>query len=142
MQFVDDGYIINTRRYGESSLILTLVSRNHGKLLGFIKGGMTKKNLGIYQLGNQIRFEAYSRIEENMFSFSKIELVSPVSVNFLNHSKKLSALSALCSILVECLAEKETIDRFYYYIDSFFQLVNDDNWLTHYCYLEFYLLDF
>jgi len=141
MKFTDEGYIINTRKYGESSLILTVVTRSHGLLSGFVKGGMSKKNLGIYQIGNQISLEAYARIEENMLSF-KVELISPSAVNFLNSPQKLSALSALCSLLNECLPEKEPLERFYYYLDSFFQLINEDNWITHYCYLEFYLLEY
>ena len=69
MQFVDEGYIVNLRKYGENSVIVTVVSKNHGLLTGFVKGGMSKKNLGVYQLGNLIRIDAYARIEENMYFF-------------------------------------------------------------------------
>ena len=33
------------------------------------------------------------------------------------------------------------MERFYYYVDSFFNLINEDNWITHYAYFEFYLLE-
>ena len=141
MQFVDEGYIVNLRKYGENSVIVTVVSKNHGLLTGFVKGGMSKKNLGVYQLGNLIRIDAYARIEENMLSF-KTELIQPVAVNFMNNSQKLSALSAMCSLCVVCLQENENLERFYYYIDSFFQLINQENWLVHYAFFEFYLLEY
>ena len=141
MQFVDEGYIVNLRKYGENSVIVTVVSKNHGLLTGFVKGGMSKKNLGVYQLGNLIRIDAYARIEENMLSF-KTELIQPVAVNFMNNSQKLSALSAICSLCVVCLQENENLERFYYYIDSFFQLINQENWLVHYAFFEFYLLEY
>ena len=102
---------------------------------------MSKKNLGVYQLGNLIRIDAYARIEENMLSF-KTEMIQPVAVNFMNNPQKLSVLSAICSLCVACLQENENLERFYYYIDSFFQLINQENWLVHYAFFEFYLLEY
>ena len=140
MQFKDEGYIIGNKRYGENSLIINIISKNNGLISGFVKAGGNKKNNGICQIGNKVAFDAYARIEENMLNL-KIELVSPIAVNFMNSASKLSTLSALCSLCMACLPEKENLERFYYYIDSFFELINEDNWLTHYCFFEFYLLE-
>lgn len=140
MHFTDEGYIITTRKYGENSLIISLVTKEHGMVSGFVKNALSKKSLGIYQLGNKLSVDAYSRIEENMLTF-KVDLLSPVAVNFLNSPQKLSVLTSICSLLNVTLAEKENLERFYYYIDSFFMLINDTNWLTHYCFFEFYLLE-
>lgn len=140
MQFRDEGYIIGSRRYGENSLIVHIISKNNGLISGFIKSGGSKKNIGICQIGNKVAFDAYARIEENMLSL-KIELISPIAVNFMVSAPKLATLSSLCSLCTSCLPEKENLERFYYYIDSFFELINEDNWLTHYCFFEFYLLE-
>lgn len=45
MQFTDEGYIINVRKHGETSLILTLITRAHGKLVGYVRGGHSKRTL-------------------------------------------------------------------------------------------------
>lgn len=140
MQFVDEGYIIKTQKHGESSLILTVVTREHGKIVGYVKGGMSKKSVGVYQTGNLIRVEAYARVEENMLSL-KGEMIAPVAVNFMHDAKKLATVSALCALCNECMPEKVDLERFYYYIDSFFSFILEDNWLTHYSYFEFYLLE-
>ena len=141
MQFTDEGYIINVRKHGETSLILTLITRAHGKLVGYVRGGHSKKNLGVYQPGNLIAVDAYARIEENMLSF-RAELLKPTAVRFLGSSGKLSALSAFCELANACMPEKAELERFYYLIDSFFNFVDEDNWIVHYSYFEFYLLDF
>lgn len=141
MHFQDEGYIINLRKHGERSLILTVVTKNNGKITGYVKNCLTKKNLGIYQLGNLVTIDAYARLEENMLSL-RVELSSPSAVNFMNDSVKLDTLSAFCSLCNACLPENENLERFYYYIDSFFNLINEDNWITHYSYFEFYLLDY
>lgn len=141
MQFTDEGYIINVRKHGETSLILTLITRAHGKLVGYVRGGHSKKNLGVYQPGNLIAVDAYARIEENMLSF-RAELLRPTAVRFLGSSGKLSALSAFCELANACMPEKAELERFYYLIDSFFNFIDEDNWIVHYSYFEFYLLDF
>ena len=139
-QFNDEGYIIALRRHGEKSLILTVLSRFNGKITGYVKNALTKKNSGVYQLGNLLNFEAYARVEENMLTL-KAELAAPSAVNFLSDARKLAALSSFCSLCNICMPEKENLERFYYYVDSFFNLINEDNWLTHYAYFEFYLLE-
>ena len=141
MQFTDEGYIINVRKHGETSLILTVITRAHGKVIGYVRGGHSKKNLGVYQLGNLISIDAYARIEENMLSF-RADLLKPTAVSFLSCPKKLSALSAFCELTNACMPEKSELERFYYLIDSFFNFIDEDNWIVHYSYFEFYLLDY
>lgn len=141
MQFTDEGYIINVRKHGETSLILTLITRAHGKLVGYVRGGHSKKNLGVYQPGNLIAVDAYARIEENMLSF-RAELLRPTAVRFLGSSGKLSALSCFLRTGKCRMPEKAELERFYYLIDSFFNFIDEDNWIVRYSYFEFYLLDF
>lgn len=141
MQFQDEGYIINLRKHGEKSLILTVLSKNNGKITGYVKNCLTKKNLGIYQLGNLVAVDAYARVEDNMLSF-KVELSAPYAVNFISSPLKLEALSSFCALCNSCMPENENLERFYYYVDSFFNFISEDNWVTHYSYFEFYLLDY
>ena len=141
MQFQDEGYIIDQRKHGEKSLILTVLTRHHGKMIGYVKNCLSKKSLGIYQLGNHIAIDAYARTQENMWSF-RVELVEPCAVNFINDFNKLSILSAFCSLTKDTLPQEDNLERFYYYIESFFSFINEENWLTHYAYFEFYLLEY
>lgn len=141
MNFTDEGYIINLRRHGERSLILTVLSKEHGKVTGYVKNCLCKKNLSTFQLGNLVAVEVYARVDENMPSL-KVELITPAAVNFMADGKKLRVLSSLCALCNICMPEMQDLERFYYYIDSFFNLISEDNWLVHYSYFEFYLLDF
>lgn len=141
MKFEDEGYIIKLRRHGEKSLILTVLTRNYGKITGYVKNCLNKKNLGIYQLGNKVNIEGYTRIEENMWSFH-VELNRAYSVNFMTSKKKLSALSAFCSLCNDVMPERQNIENLYIHVDNFFNQIHQDNWLTYYCYFEFYLMSF
>ena len=141
MKFEDVGYIINLHKHGENSLILTVVTKEHGKVTGFVKNCLSKKNLSTFQLGNYISINAYSRVDSNMLSL-RVELISPTAVNFLTDAKKLYVLSSFCSLTNSCLVELMNIELLYMYVEIFFNEAHEDNWLTNYSFYEFYLLDF
>ena len=66
MNFTDEGYIINCRRHGEKSLILTVLCKEYGKVCGYVKSGINKKNLAVGQQGNLVKIDAWSRVDDNM----------------------------------------------------------------------------
>ena len=119
MQFSDEGYIIKSRRHGESGLILTVLTRSNGKISGYVKNAFNSKKNGIYQLGNSVSLNAYARLEEDLYSFH-VDLLKAEAVNFISDEAKLSALSSLCELCNICLPEKENIGRFYNIIETFF----------------------
>lgn len=141
MQFSDEGYIIKSRRHGESGLILTVLTRSNGKISGYVKNAFNSKKNGIYQLGNSVSLNAYARLEENLYSFH-VDLLKAEAVNFMSDEAKLSALSSLCELCNICLPEKENIGRFYNIIETFFNNILQENWKVYYSYFEFYLLEY
>lgn len=141
MNFVDEGYVINCRKHGEKSLILTVLCKHYGKVCGYVKSGINKKNLATFQPGNLVKIDAWSRVDDNMLSL-KVELITPYAVNFLDNADKLKALSCFCALSNACLPELQPLDRFYYWVESFVNLIDEDNWVTHYSLFEFYLLEF
>lgn len=141
MNFTDEGYIINIRKHGEKSLILTLLTREHGKLTGYAKGVLSKKNLSTFQLGNLLKVEAYARVDENMPSL-KLELISPTAVGFLSDAGKLQTLSSFCALCNICMAEQQPLENLYLCVDKFVKQIDEDVWLVNYSCFEFYLLEF
>lgn len=141
MKFVDEGYIIGVRRHGESSAILTVLCRDHGKVCGYVKSGFSKKNLAVLQIGNLIKVDAWSRVDDNMLLF-RIELIKPYAVNFITSANKLLVLDSFCSLSNICLPELQPVDKLYDFAADFINLVDEENWLTNYCFFEFYLLEF
>ena len=142
MQFSGEGYIIKLRNHGEKSLIVTLVCPHYGKIVGYINGAINKKSIGTFQLGNYISFNAYSRVEGNMLSFKGIELVHSHTADFIVNQDKLEALSTLCRLIDDCVAENDNLYGLYQAIDDFFSHINDENWLVYYSFFEYHLLDF
>lgn len=142
MQFCDEGYIIKVLKYGESSAIVTVLSSEHGKITGFVKGALSKKKLGVYQIGNLISFNVYARLEENMPQFLGVEMLKSNAVNFFHSNQKLALLSSFCEMMNACVAEHEHLEFLNFYIKDFFNSVTDTEMLVKYSFLEYYLLEF
>ena len=142
MQFSGEGYIIKIRNHGEKSAIVTLVSPQKGKMVGYVNGARSSRNLGIYQLGNYISFNAYARVEENMLSLKGVELLRSYTADFVLNNDKIEALVSMCRLVDECVAENDDLGFLYTTIDDFFTHINDSNWLVYYSFFEYYLLDF
>jgi len=142
MRFSDEGYITKILKHGENSAIVTILSLSHGKISGFIKSALSKKKLGIYQLGNLVSFNAYARLEENMPQLLGVELVKANAVNFFNSNQKLTILSTFCELMNTCIAEHENLEFLNFYIKDFFAAETDFDILVRYSFLEYYLLDF
>lgn len=142
MQLSDEGYIIKILKHGENSLILTVLSSVHGKVTGFIKGALSKKKLGVYQLGNKISFNAYARVEGNMPVFKGVELVQSNVACLLSDAKKLSTLTAFCELFDKSVAEGEPLEGLIRFIYVFMDSLVSDAWLKNYAILEFKLLYF
>ena len=142
MQVSDEGYIIKILKHGENSLILTVLSAVHGKLTGFIKGALSKKKLGVYQLGNKISFNAYTRVEGNMPVFKGVELVQSNVAHLLTDAKKLSVLTAFCELFDKSVPEGEPLEGLIRSIYVFMDSLSSDEWLKNYAILEFKLLYF
>ena len=142
MQLSGEGYIIKIRNHGEKSAIVTLVCPELGKITGYVNGALSKRNLGIYQLGNRISFNAYARVQENMLSFKGVELVCSHTADFMLNSSKTEALFSMCRLLDICVAENDDFGTFFKSIDDFFVHLREANWLVYYSFFEFHLLEF
>lgn len=66
MEWRDEGLIIGLRRHGETSLIVELMTRSHGRHLGIVKGGRSKRMQPLMQQGNSVEAVWRARLEEHL----------------------------------------------------------------------------
>ncbi|MEK9725743.1 MAG: recombination protein O N-terminal domain-containing protein, partial [Rhodospirillaceae bacterium] len=55
MEWHDDGIVLGARKHGESSAIVTLLTRDHGRHLGLVRGGAGRRKRSLFQPGNRVR---------------------------------------------------------------------------------------
>ena len=54
MDWSDDGIVLAARRHGESSAVVQLLTREHGRHAGRARRGAASRGRGIYQPGNLV----------------------------------------------------------------------------------------
>src|SRR5690606_24311499 len=66
MQWTDEGIIIGTRRHGETSLIVELMTPAHGRHLGLVRGGRSRRWQSVLQPGNSVTVTWRARLHEHL----------------------------------------------------------------------------
>lgn len=66
MQWTDEGVILGTRRHGETSAIVELFTMAHGRHLGLVRGGRSKRNQVVLQPGNGVTATWRARLDEHL----------------------------------------------------------------------------
>ena len=69
MEWRDEGIILGTRRHGETSAILEVMTRLHGRHLGLVRGGRSRKQQPLLQAGNRVDLIWRARLDEHLGTF-------------------------------------------------------------------------
>lgn len=70
MQWTDEGIVIGVRRHGEASAILELMTREHGRHLGMVRGGFGTRMKPILQTGNSVSASWRARLDEHLGNYA------------------------------------------------------------------------
>ncbi len=105
MQWCDEGIIISTRRHGENSVIVDLLTREHGRHSGMVRGGRSKRYRPVLQLGNRVGADWRGRLSEHlgMYVLEPLQLRAAL---IMSDALKLLALQSVCT-LAGLIAERE-----------------------------------
>ena len=70
MQWTDEGIVLGVRRHGESSGILEVLTRAHGRHLGLVRGGFSSRLKPILQPGNSVSASWRARLDEHLGTYT------------------------------------------------------------------------
>lgn len=106
MDWTDEGIVLSARRHGESALVLSLLTRGHGRHAGLVRGGKGRRARGLYEPGNRVRATWKARLSEHLGNFA-CELVSADAARLLDDPARLAALASACALSDAALPERE-----------------------------------
>ena len=139
MEWTDEGIVLSTKKHGETSLIVSLLTRDHGRHLGLVRGGNGKRTRGILQPGNFIQARWQARLVEQL-GYYNCELHEGFAAKLMRDALKLSALSSACAITEGTLAERETNKRVFEGLLALLYSFDQDDWPSAYVKWEIGLL--
>lgn len=99
MHWRDDALILGGRRFGESGLILDVLTATKGRRAGLIYGGASRKKRPQYEPGNSVSLTWTGRLEEQLGRFDVAEVTISRAARYLDDPAALAAIGAITSLL-------------------------------------------
>lgn len=106
MEWTDDAIVISARPHGEAGAIVDALTREHGRHLGLVRGGASRKLKPVLQPGNTLRLVWRARLSEHLGNFTT-ELARARAGDLLEGRDALAGLNAFSSIASAVLPERE-----------------------------------
>ena len=106
MDWTDQGIVLARRRHGESAAVVSLLTREHGRHAGLVRGGSGKRAAALYQPGNLLQAHWRGRLPEHLGTLTA-ELADGFAARLLDDALRLAAVSSVCALLETALAERE-----------------------------------
>ncbi len=105
MEWHDEGIILGTRRHGETSAILELMTRDHGRHLGLVRGGRSRRMQPLLQPGNRVDVIWRARMDEHL-GMMQVEPVSFAAARLIEQPVALYGLQ-LAAAHLRLLPERD-----------------------------------
>ncbi|MBT5076667.1 MAG: DNA repair protein RecO [Rhodospirillales bacterium] len=106
MEWSDEGIIIRVRKHGETSVIVGLLTRDHGRHVGLVRGGQSRRRQGQLQTGNLVSAVWRARLSDHLGSYT-LESSRDFAALVLDDPIRLKALMSLGALLDTVLAERD-----------------------------------
>jgi len=98
MQWTDEGIVIGVKRHGEASAILELMTREHGRHLGLVRGGFGSRMKPVLQVGNGVSASWRARLDEHLGNYT-IEPVNLRASSFFAASHAIYGVSHMAALM-------------------------------------------
>jgi DNA repair protein RecO (recombination protein O) len=105
MDWTDEGIVLGIRRHGEANAILEVMTREHGRHLGLVRGGAGSRMRPVLQPGNLLRATWRARLDEHLGHYT-VEGLNLRAGSFFSASHAVYAVTHLAS-LVRLLPERD-----------------------------------
>ena len=98
MQWTDEGVVLGVRKHGETSVILELMTRAHGRHLGLVHGGRSKSLQAVLQPGNTVQATWRARLDDNLGVY-QVEGLNLRAARLMGSSMALYGLATLAHLM-------------------------------------------
>lgn len=106
MEWSASGRIIAVRPHGETSAVIEILTGEHGRHAGLVRGGRSRAMRPVLQPGNRVRALWRARLESHLGAF-QVEAETLSAGLLMEDPLALSGLNAACSMASLCLPERE-----------------------------------
>lgn len=105
MDWRDEGILLSMRPHGETSAIIEVLTAAHGRHMGVVRGGASRRMAASLQPGTGLALDWRARLDGHIGSFTVEPLKS--RAHLLADRLALAGLMSACALLHEALPERE-----------------------------------
>ncbi len=124
MEWSDDGIVIGVRRHGESNVILELMTVAHGRHLGLVRGGRSRRQQATLQPGNSLHVTWRARLDAHLGIFS-VEPAVARAARLMETALGVHVAQAVSGLL-RLLPERDPPERLYLMAEAILDNLDDD----------------
>ena len=139
MNWQDKGYLLSLNKYNENSSIAEFFTENNGKVVGVIFGSTSKKIKSYLLIGNKFHINSKLR-EDGRLGYLKVEIDEIKTPVYLENKKKLFCIIYCMNLIKILTVENERNIEIYSLLEKLFKIIDSDNWLAEFLYLELNIL--
>src|ERR1700761_3452991 len=121
MEWTDEGIVLGVRRHGESSAIVELLTRGHGRHLGLVRGGASSRMRPLLQPGNSVTAVWRARLDEHlgMYALEGTRLRAATMLASSHAVYGVTHLAALARLLPERDPHEDIYEMLEHTLDDF-----------------------
>ncbi len=140
MEWSDTAIVLSARPHGESAAIVNLLTREHGRHAGLIRGGAGRRTRGVLQPGNEVAATWRARLSEHLGTLV-CELERARAAALMDDAPRLAGLRSACAIAEAGLPERDPHrEVFDSTVDLLDAMANTPGWRLDYVRWELRLL--
>jgi len=123
MQWTDDGIVLGVKRHGEASGVLELMTREHGRHLGLVRGAFGSRMKPVLQAGNGVSATWRARLDEHLGNFN-VEGAELRAASFFGAPHAVYGVGHLAA-LMRLLPERDPHESLYSGLEAILEQLND-----------------
>ncbi len=123
MQWTDEGIVLGVKRHGEASVILELMTREHGRHLGLVRGGAGSRMRPVLQPGNSVNAVWRARLDEHLGNYA-VEGMRLRAAEFFTRPHAIFGVTYLAA-LVRLLPERDPHASVHAALDDILERLGD-----------------
>jgi DNA repair protein RecO (recombination protein O) len=140
LEWRDTAILLGRRKYGETDVVISALTRAHGRHAGLVKGGVSRRLRGGLEPGTVVQVRWRARLEEHLGTFAcEAEAAVPSAV--MEDAGRLAALVSVCGLLDAALPEREPHPGLYDLCAELLARLQGDGWAVAYADFERGLLE-
>ncbi|MEM1344591.1 MAG: DNA repair protein RecO, partial [Pseudomonadota bacterium] len=112
MEWRDQGLLLSVRRHGENSAIIEVLTAEHGRHAGLVRGGGGVKLGAVLQPGAQLALDWRARLEDHLGTY-KVEPLKARAAPIMADRARLAGLNAMAAMILTTVPEREHDAAFY-----------------------------